>query len=157
MKILEICPFSAGICGVWSRVKQESTELSKKGHEVYVFSSNIEKGTNKIVASHEEINGIKIRRFEGKNSSFSENIKNFNFEKELIRLTPDIVITHLIHPHSFKALQICRNKRIPIYLTTHSPFNVKRGFILSLSTNIYSTINVKPNINKFTKIISITK
>jgi len=156
MKILEICPFSAGICGVWSRVKQESIELSKKGHEVYVFSSNIEKGTNKIISLHEEIQGIKIRRFSAKNSLFSKNIKNFNFEVELIKLNPDIVITHVIHPNSLKALEICINKRIPCYLVTHAPFNVKRKLILSWLTNIYYAIKVKPKINKFIKIIAIT-
>jgi len=157
MKILEICPFSAGICGVWSRVKQESIELSKKGHEVYVFSSNIEKGTNRKISHFEEINGIKIKRFTGKDSSFSENVKNFNFEDELIKLNPDIVITHLMHPHSFRALKICRRKRISCYLVTHAPFNVKRRVMLSLLTKGYYTLKVIPQINKFTAIIAITK
>ena len=40
LKILELTNFSAGICGVWQRVKQESLELSKRGHTVIIFSSN---------------------------------------------------------------------------------------------------------------------
>jgi hypothetical protein len=49
LKILEICPFSAGACGVWQRVKQKSIELAKKGYEVRVFSSYFEKETNKNI------------------------------------------------------------------------------------------------------------
>ena len=48
MKILELCPFSAGVCGVWTRVLEESKRLSDKGHEIKVFSSNFIKGTNEI-------------------------------------------------------------------------------------------------------------
>ena len=60
MKILEICPFSAGICGVWARVKQEAQEFKKLKHEVVIFSSNIEKGTNKRVIPEDNFNGIKV-------------------------------------------------------------------------------------------------
>jgi glycosyltransferase involved in cell wall biosynthesis len=156
MKILEICPFSSGICGVWSRVKQEAKELIKKGNQVYVFSSNIEKGTNKIVPPKENLDRIDITRFSSK-GSLSENVKKFEFQKTLAKLNPDRVITHLLHPHSFKALETCRKLKIPCYLVTHAPFAVKRSFSLNLATNFYYKFKVKPNINKFTKIISITK
>ena len=43
MKILELTNFSAGICGVWARVREEAVRLAKK-HEVRVFSSNFVKG-----------------------------------------------------------------------------------------------------------------
>ena len=66
LKILELAHFSAGTCGVWSRVKQESQELIKKGYEIQVFSSNIEKGTNKVVCSEEVIENLKIKRFPAK-------------------------------------------------------------------------------------------
>ena len=49
MRILEVCPYSAGICGVWSRVSEEASRLSKLGNEVKVFSSNKTKGTDLIV------------------------------------------------------------------------------------------------------------
>jgi glycosyltransferase involved in cell wall biosynthesis len=156
MKILEICPFSEGICGVWSRVKQEALELSKKGHEVHIFSSNIEKGTNKKVPLLEKLGKITIRRFNSKKSFFSENVKNFNFQRQLSKLKPSVVITHLLHPHSFKALDICRKNKIPCLLVTHAPFNVKRKFPLNLTTSFWNW-KIKSKINKFTKIIAITK
>jgi len=161
MKILEICEFSAGICGVWQRVKQESLELSKKGHDVYVFSSNIEKGTEKEVKLDEKINGIKIKRFRSNQDKIdkilTKNVTYFNFDKEFISLRSNIVITHTIHPHSFKALRLCKKYNIPCFLVTHAPFNVKRRFLLNLATSIYYNIKVKPILKNFTKIIAITK
>lgn len=168
MKILEICPFSAGICGVWSRVKQESLEFSKLGHEVTVFSSNIEKGTNKIVAPIEEFEEIKIKRFKGNQGMLdrfflSKNVVYFAIElersmKEFIHKRKlDLVITHLLHPMSFIALKICNENNIPCYMVTHAPFNVKRNFFLSRLTNFQRSIQVKPLINKFQKVITITK
>ena len=157
MKILEICPFSAGICGVWARVLSESHEFKKLGYNVRVFSSNIVKGTPETASCEEDNEGIRINRFGAKNSIISKNVFIFNFEKEFREYSPDIVITHLLHPHSFKALWICKKLKIPCYLVTHAPFNVKRPFPLNILTGIYNQINIKPRINDFTKIIAITK
>lgn len=168
MKILEICPFSAGICGVWTRVRQESQELSKLGHEVVVFSSNLEPYKDKIINSEEKINNIHIYRFGGKNFFFnyaqdlfdrfflSKNVTYFNFKKQLEIFRPDLVITHLFHPHSLKALKICNKLNIPIFLVTHAPFNVERKFPLNLITKFWNWRN-KSRISKFNKIIAITK
>jgi glycosyltransferase involved in cell wall biosynthesis len=165
MKILEICPFSAGICGVWTRVFSESREFIKLGHKVTIFSSDLVKGSGERANKTEEIDKIKIMRFSS-NQSFikkriSQNVTYFDFEKELLNLIHnkeiDLVITHLLHPHSFKALKICIKYTIPCYLVTHAPFNIKRKFPLNLATDIYSKIKTKPWINKFTKVISISK
>jgi len=161
MKILEICPFSAGICGVWTRVLSESKEFVKLGYGVIVFSSNIEKGTGNIVSCEDEIEKIKIKRFHSKtgliDKILSKNVTYFNFENDLRRLKPDLVITHLLHPHSFKALKICKELSIPCYLVTHAPFNVKRGLLLDIATKFYNFIKVKTKINQFTKVIAVTK
>ncbi len=157
LKILEICPFSAGICGVWARVMQESLEFSKLGHEVCIFSSNIEKGTGNTACESENIDDLKINRFKSKSSLASKNVYSFNFAKAFQEYSPDIVITHLLHPHSFKALKLSKKYNIPCYLVTHAPFNVKRRFPLGMITSIYNSIKVKPRINYFEKIIAITK
>jgi len=164
MKILEICPFSAGICGVWTRALSECQEFVKLGHNVTVFSSNLIKGTDETAKFNEEICKIKVMRFNSNQGIFdkflSKNVTYFNFEKELKRLINDkqidLVITHLLHPHSFNALNICLKNKIPCYLVTHAPFNVKRRFPLNLATNLYSTL-IKQKIKKFTKIIAITQ
>lgn len=155
-KILEICPFSTGICGVWSRVFAESKLLSQMGNEVFVFSSNLEKGTNKKVDDYEEKEGVKIKRFKTKKGKFSENVKYFNFSRELKDLNPDVVVTHLLHPHSFKALKQCKKMGKKCYLVTHAPFNVKRKFPLNILTNMYTNLKIRPEIKGFEKIISIT-
>ena len=157
LKILEICPFSAGACGVWTRVLNESLEFVKLGHEVRVFSSNIVKGTKEIADYEEEIGGIKINRCPAKSLLFSKNVYSFNFEERIKAYSPDIVITHLLHPHSFKALKLCNQTGIPCYLVTHAPFNVKRKFPLSIATSIFYNIKVKRKLNKFTKVIAVTK
>ncbi|MBS3074214.1 glycosyltransferase family 4 protein [Candidatus Pacearchaeota archaeon] len=157
MKILEICEFSAGICGVWTRVFHESKLLQKLGHEVYVFSSDIEKGTGKKVSLKELREKIEICRFPSRKTYFSGNVHAFNFEKELKKLKPHIVITHLIHPHSFRALKLCREMQIPCIIVTHAPFDVKRNFPLNIITWAYYNFHVKKKIRGFDKVIAITK
>lgn len=162
MKILELCPFSKGICGVWTRVYSESLEFQKLGHEVLIFSSNLEKGTNNKVELKDQISGIQIKRYPTKNS-YSENVKFWFSKKTLIDIknyNPDIIITHLLHPHSEKL-----SKKIPllkklnpdlkVFLVTHAPFNVKRKFPLNILTKIHRTF-FKINYKYFNKIIAIT-
>ena len=109
LKILEICPYSAGGCGVWARARQESLEFKKLGYEIRVFSSNIEKGTNKIVPYEEHLNGIKINRFPAKRlggESFMFWLNNEAIEKAL-EYAPDVIICHTYrHLHTTKALKI---------------------------------------------------
>ncbi len=161
MKIVEICPFSAGIDGVFTRVLAEAKEFVKLGYEVTIFSSDIEKGSKNCAICEEEIEGISIRRFKANvdfmDKLISKNVTYFNFDKEFKKYSPDIVITHLLHPHSFKALKLARRANIPCYLVTHAPFNVNRRFPLNLATSIFNHLNVKPKLNRFTKIIAITK
>lgn len=160
MKILEITEFSSGICGVWQRVKQESLEFSKLGHEVKIVSSDIEKGTNKQVCKKDSFEGIQIKRLSS-NADFldfsflSKNVTYFNPEKEIRSFEPNLVITHLLHPHSIKALKICKKLEIPIYLVPHAPFNVKRKFPLNFLTKVWNWRN-SFRLKDFDKIIAIT-
>lgn len=157
MKILEVCEFSAGICGVWNRVLSESLEFIKLGDNITVFSSDIEKGSGRTVSHNDNIHGVNIIRFNSIKNLFSKNVNYFDFKEEFNRLNPDAVITHTIHPHSFQALELCRKKNIPCFLVTHAPFNVKRIFPLNLITSLYYLFNVKPKIGKFSGIFTITK
>lgn len=160
MKILEITEFSAGICGVWQRVKQEAELLSRK-HEVHVFSSDIVKGTNQTASREEKLGKIVIKRFPH-NATFldkmlTKNVTYFDFGSEFEKLNPDLVIVHTIHPHSFKALKYSQNLGVPCFLVTHAPFAVKRNPLLYLATKSYYSLKVKPKINQFKKIIRITE
>lgn len=164
LKILEICPYSAGGCGVWARVKQESLELAKRGYEVRVFSTNFEKGTDKIVCEEENFNGIKIIRFPAKKLG-GESFMNWNFEKQALLYAPDIIIVHVYrHLHTTKALKIKKilgrqGKKCKVFLVTHAPFarNSTRTFIQNKIVKIYDEIIGRTTIKKFDKIIAITK
>ncbi|MFA5175684.1 MAG: glycosyltransferase family 4 protein [Candidatus Nanoarchaeia archaeon] len=174
MKILEITEFSAGACGVWTRVLSESKEFIKLGHQVTVFSSNIEKGSGKTVKSEDYLDKVNIKRLKSTNvfygmpkfatKIFSGNPTSFDFKKELMELKPDVVITHLWHHHSIKAVNLCKKLNIPCFLVTHAPFNVKRRFPLNLATWFFNNISAvspltsgKRALKKFDKIIAVTK
>lgn len=167
MRILEICPFSSGICGVFARVLSESREFVKRGHKVTVFSSDIEKGTNRRVEEKEDIiEGVEIRRFPSRRGTpilLSKNVVDWlgGNIREIIKYNPDIIITHLLHPHSaiishnIKKLKI-NNPHLKVFLVPHAPFNVERGFLLGLATRVWRKFALR-NITRFDKVIAITK
>jgi len=165
MKILEICEFSAGICGVWTRVLEESKRLAEKGHEVRVFSSNAVKGCNKISKSEEHIGKITIKRF-----SFikfgGESFLHWNFEKAALDFKPDVIMAHNYrHLHTTKALKIAEKLRkqghsCKVFLVTHAPFvegNITRDFISKSIVTIYDNLVGPKTLNKFDKILAISK
>ena len=128
MKILEITAFSSGICGLWSRVSNESELLSQKVHEVFVFSSNIKRGSGKIeiAKNYEEKNKIKIFRFQTK-GSFGQNTFFWDCTKQALKLKPDIILTHAYRQYySTIALKIAKKLNIPCILVTHAPFLDKK-------------------------------
>lgn len=161
-KILEICPYSEGICGVYQRVKQESEELKKRGYDVTIFSSNITKGTNKITKSQDKYKSINIQRFKAK-KIIGESFMNWNFKTELIKLNPQIIIVHNYrHLHTTKVLRYIKTlKNKPkIFLVTHAPFvekNTTRKWYEDILVTLYDKTIGKKTINKFDKIITISE
>ena len=164
LKILEICPFSAGICGVWARVREESLRLSKLGYEVRVFSSNATKGSDKIAYDEEKLNNIKIKRFKFKKLG-GESFMKWDFEKEGLKYSPDIIITHNYrHLHTTRALKLKeklakQGKKCKVFLVTHAPFvpdNSTRSFISKLIVKFYDRFIGPKTLNKFDKIIVIS-
>jgi len=167
MKIIHICPFSSGGCGVWARAKQEALEFIKKGHKVFVFSSNLDKGTNEIVPSEENLNGIQIYRFPAKKlggESFMYWLSK-NAENKILKIKPDIIIAHNYrHLHTTKALKIKKQlkkqgKECKIFLLTHAPFpegDITRSFLQKLIVNFYDKFIGPKTLNKFDKILAIS-
>ena len=164
MKILEVCPYSAGVCGVWTRVLEESKRLSKLGFEIKIFSSNAVKGSNEIAKSQEKIGKIEILRFIFKKLG-GESFMSWDFEKEALNYSPDIIIAHNYrHLHTTKCLKIAeklkeKNKKCKVFLVTHAPFERKltRTFLQNLIVKIYDLFIGRKTINKFDKILAITK
>ncbi|MGD9276223.1 MAG: glycosyltransferase family 4 protein [Candidatus Pacearchaeota archaeon] len=158
MKILELTNFSAGGCGVWQRVKQESLLLSKN-HDVKIFSSNFTKGSEKTASSKDKIGDIEIKRFPAKKLG-GESFSKWNFEKQAIKFSPNIIIAHSYrHLHTTKALKFVKKINAKVFLVTHAPFarNKNRSFIQKLIVKSYDFFIGKNTINKFDKIIAITK
>lgn len=161
-RILIIVPYSEGICGVFQRAKQEAEELKKRGHDVTIFSSNITKGTNKITRNYEDYNGIKINRFPAK-KLIGESFMYWDFKKEFIKLNPEITIVHNYrHLHTTKALSLIKKNKIKskIFLITHAPFVKKkttRKWYEDILVNIYDKFIGRNTLNKFDKVITISK
>lgn len=160
MKILELTNYSAGICGVFSRVKEEALRLQKDGHSVKIFSSNLEKGTNKKVAVNDKIGNVVIKRFPSRKLG-GESFMSWDFEKEAVKFKPDIVIAHSYrHLHTSKALRLKKLFNCKVFLVTHAPFVEKdliRGLFSKITVNFYDLFIASRILNKFDKIIIITK
>ena len=96
MKILYTCTYSAGISGVWNRVYNVAKEMIKRGHEVYVFSSNLEAGTLKEIEPEEIVDGINVFRFPASRWLGSRNALDFSrssaiMKEKLREIMPNIV------------------------------------------------------------------
>src|SRR3989344_3230553 len=165
MKILELCHFSAGICGVWQRVKQESELLSKKGHEVVVFSSNSVKGTNELASAEDKIGNVKIERFPFRKFGGESFMYWFdkNAQQKALDFHPDIIIAHSYrHLHTTKALKLAKklkeaNINCKVFLVTHAPFARTRGLLSETIVLFYDNIIGRLTLNNFNKVITITK
>jgi len=167
MKILELCSFSAGGCGVWARARQESELLAKNGHEILVMSSNLEKGSNKIVCSAENIKKVKILRYPAKKLGGESFMSWFGKKaiQKAIEFQPDIIMAHNYrHLHTTKALKIKKllerqGKKCKVFLVTHAPFvegNITRTKLQTLIVNFYDAFIGRANLNKFDKILAIS-
>lgn len=164
MKILELCHYSAGVCGVWSRVREESSRLVKKGHKVIVFSSNHIKGSDAIAPNKDSLNGIEIKRFAAKKIG-GESFMYWDFVKEAVDLQPDVIIAHNYRQiHTTKALKVTRilrkkGKKVKVFLVTHAPFvegNITRSFVAKVAVKLYDNLIGRTTINKFDKVITIS-
>jgi glycosyltransferase involved in cell wall biosynthesis len=157
MKILQICNFSSGISGVWTRALEDSREFMKRGHEVYVFSSDVDEIGNEV-SSEEELEGIKIRRFPVKRK-YGYALW-FDFENEAKELKPDVIICHgLRKPYLGPAIGVSKHLGIKCFLITHAPFIDKklRTPGLNLAIWFYDKFLGKAIMNSFDKVIAICK
>jgi glycosyltransferase involved in cell wall biosynthesis len=161
MKILYLSEYSApNICGVWTRVCSEARYMAKKGHKIFIFSTNINKSGG-ILPAYEKFEGMNIFRFKpllriSENSSFWAGKQ---FRKRFLEIKPDIVICNTYrHPESIVALKLSKKLNIPCILVTHAPFLEKgvRRKSLGLAVWIYDRIYGR-KLKEFSKIFSIAK
>lgn len=159
-KVVILCPFSfPSACGVWSRALSDAKSLSNAGFDVFIFSSNIVKGTEEKSKKFDEFEGIKIYRFPvlfslGGTSTF------WFFFYRLIRINPDYIHTHgFRHPHSLFSLILGKFLRKKVFLTTHAPFekDPKRIMYLKLFDFLYDKLIGWWELRLYRKVIRISE
>jgi glycosyltransferase involved in cell wall biosynthesis len=104
IRIAIVCPYypwPPSVGGVETIVRSVSTELTKRGHEVYVITTPFDVTTMKQVTEYgvEERDGVTIYKLKpGKlKLGYARFLKNL---REVIReVKPDIVHEHNLHPH----------------------------------------------------------
>jgi glycosyltransferase involved in cell wall biosynthesis len=159
MKIVQICPFFYPVKGgVEEHVLQISKNLTKKGHNVTIFTSDSLRN-GRIKQKFEKIEGLEVFRFTTI-FSFGDFGKFWpGFIIKLIRENYDLVHVHSYrHFHTILAGFIGKLKNKPCILTTHSPFHPLH------TRNLFSKIFVimydyffKFFVDKlFSKVITIT-
>lgn len=159
MKILELTNYSAGICGVWNRVKEEALRLSELGHEVKVFSSNLTKGVSGAASEYDSLSNVKIKRFPATKLG-GESFMSWKFEKDALAFKPDAIIAHSYrHVHTTKALKIAKKINCKIFLVTHAPFerSTTRSFKEKIAVALYDFFYGGKKLNQFDKILAITR
>lgn len=158
-KVAIFCPFTyPSACGIWSRVYSDAMALKAEGYDVSIFSSNVIKGTKDKSSEFEELDGLKIYRFNvifslGGNSMF------WNFSSKLRELNPDIVHSHgYRHPHTLFSTLWARFNKKKIFLTTHAPFekDKKRSIIMKAFDFLYDIFIGKWELKLYTKVIRIS-
>ena len=159
MKILQICNFSSGISGVWTRVLEDSLEFVKRGHDVFIFSSDKEENGQEAMATEVyPYDGIRIRRFPIKRKVGYAIW--FDFVEEALKLKPDVIICHgLRKPYLGPAIKIAKKLGIKCFLITHAPFVDKelRAPGLNFAIWFYDKVKGRKMMNSFDKVLAVCK
>jgi len=162
MRILEVCNFSSGTDGVFTRVREEAVRLAERGHEVRIFSSNLIKGKEGAASPEERIGKVKICRFSAKRIG-GESFMKWDFEpaeKEALKFNPQVIIAHSYrHLHTSWALNFGKKMGARVYLVTHAPFGRKdsRSAAGSIAVGLYDYFIGPGRLKDFDGIIAITK
>lgn len=164
MRIVELTNFSAGICGVGTRVKQEANLLADRGHKVIIISSDHTKGSPLKASPSDKEGKIQVYRV-GAVKLGGESFLRWDWisaRTHIISFKPDILIAHAYrHLHTLFALRIGRELNIPVFLVTHAPFvekNTTRSLFAKLAVLFYdSPLGPRRRLVRFEKIIAITR
>ncbi len=167
MKILELCNFSSGVCGVWTRVYNESVKLADKGHEILVLSSDFVKGSKEKAKHVESMDNIRIKRYSGIHLGGEGFMHWFGkkAQEEALNYAPDVIIVHNYRQlHTTKALKIARRlkdkgKNCRVFLVTHAPFvegNITRSNFSKASVSFYDKFIGPKTLKNFDKILAIS-
>ncbi|BCX14168.1 MAG: glycosyl transferase family 1 [Candidatus Dojkabacteria bacterium] len=159
-KAVIICPYSyPSACGVWKRAFEDAKALQSAGYDVFIFSSNIIKGTNTMSESIDSFENIEVYRFNVLFSLGGTSMFWFPFKK-LKEINPDLIHTHgFRHPHSLFSLIWGKLNRKKVVLTTHAPFKKdhRRPFLLKIIDIIYDLLIARIELRFYDGVIRISK
>ena len=155
MKILFVTPFFYPVMGgAENHVFYLAQELIKKGHQVEVFTSDLER-KGKIKEQEETYKGIHVRRFKtwfriGDFGSFFPSVF-----KAIKQSDADVIHMHC-YRHAFN-LAVSKTQQ-PCLLTPHWPNYPKelRKAYINVLINLFDKYIGKSMLEKFTRILAIT-
>lgn len=126
MKVVHVTPFySPSIGGVETIVKSTVEELARRGHEVFVVTTNLNNSLQKIAEEGIYYEGpvtvFRLRTFGVKigYASFMRGLKNVLHE-----VKPSIVHCHNLHPHLFQAISWKNRIGYKVVVQLHNPVAV---------------------------------
>jgi len=152
------CYFYPVIGGAETHVFHLSKNLVKRGHEVFVLTSNCTPTNNYPgFASSEEINGIHIGRFKTFNLGAGLRIWR-GLAGEIIQLRPDIIHVHSIgFPHSDVCALLSKIKKIPSIVTTHGALGIGDPVHKEdIRRRIWASIVTRQTLRFFDRVIVIS-
>ena len=152
------CYFYPVIGGAETHVFHLSKNLVKRGHEVFVLTSDCTPTNNyHPLVIREEINGIHIRRFKTFNLGVGLRIWR-GLAREILQLQPDIIHVHSIgFPHSDVCALLGKMKGIPSIATTHGALGIgDSAHKEDIRRRIWASIATRQTLKFFNRIIVIS-
>ena len=161
-RILVVCIFSTGCCGVFQRAKRDAIVFSeeKEGKNIVkIFSSNAIKGKDELAEDSEIIKDVEIKRFPfiklGGESFMYFTGKKF---KEAVReFKPTIIIAHCYrHIHTHTCLKLAKELKAKSVIFSHGSFkrDVRPRFD-KIVVWFYDKIFGKKILKEYGKIVTI--
>lgn len=157
MKILQLCTYSAGVCGVWQRVKQDTELLLNEGHEVKIFSSSFVKGSDEIAPEKDTFEKAEIKRFPATRLG-GESFMSWDFSADAKSFNPDIIIAHSFrHSHTTKASKLAKALGARVFLVTHAPFlhDEKKPLLSRVAVKVYDSLIAPSLFRRLTGVLII--
>jgi glycosyltransferase involved in cell wall biosynthesis len=142
MKIIQLCAhFFPVIGGKETAVFNISKELIKLGHEVIIFTSDLDKEKRRIKEVESDYEGVKVKRFKswfmvGPTAVFFPGII-----KDLLTIKYDLIIAHTYRqPQTDISLLCAKIRRKKCVLMTHNPLMYKREKLNKIAVKLYDLI-----------------
>jgi len=152
------CYFYPVIGGAETHVFHLSKNLVKRGHEVFVLTSDCTPINNyHPLVSREKINGIHIRRFKIFNLGAGLRIWR-GLVREILQIQPNIIHAHSIgFPHSDVCALVSKIKKIPSIVTTHGALGIgDSAHKEDIRRKIWASIVTRQTSRFFNRIIVIS-